>query len=231
MIIYVVLLSPPFFLEPKLVDELRQLYPGFNGIYESHIDDARFDGIKGHEFKSLKERLITMHHVLEKYPGLSPGKRTELIQDVLSEGNLRRARQHFPKPNKNNQSGKASSLWSAFTGLFSGSKEMNEESLRADVKKISSISDSDFLHQLKGVDDNELEAPIKAAVDLACIQLSSSIDTTVKNMTLAVLRMQQNECKMLMQRQNETKERMVLDGQLVNFIQVINKLFEGRRAS
>lgn len=231
MIIYVVLLSPPFFLEPKLVDELRQLYPGFNGIYESHIDDARFDGIKGHEFKSLKERLITMHHVLEKYPGLSPGKRTELIQDVLSEGNLRRARQHFPKPNKNNQSGKASSLWSAFTGLFSGSKEMNEESLRADVKKISSISDSDFLLQLKVVDDEELQVPIQTAVDLACSQLSSSIDTTVVKMTHAVLWMQEEECKRLTRLEIETERRNSLSGKLADFIRVINKVSHGRRTT
>jgi hypothetical protein len=228
----VVVTEPTFLLEPTRVDDLRQLHRDFNGIYKRHVDEAKFDGVKGHEFKSLKERLIAVRHLLEKHPDVGPGKRTELIQAVLSEDNLQRAQQIFPKSDKNNQSGKTSSYWSTFTGLFSGSKETDEESLRTDVKKItSSTSDSSFLLQLEGVDDRDLEVAIKAAVDLACSQLSSSIDTAVKKMTHAVLRMQQDECRKLMQREIETEERKVLDGKLAEFIQVINKVFDGRRTS
>ena len=98
-------------------------------------------------------------------------------------------------------------------------------------KKISSISDSSFLLQLKGEDDKELEVPIKAAVDLACIQLSSLIDTTVKKMAYAVLQAQRDECKKIIQNEIEREERKVLDGKVVDFIQVINKVFHGRRTS
>lgn len=194
-------------------------------IYKRHVDDARFDVVKGHEFKSLKERLVTVRHLLEKYPPVGPGERTRLIQAVISEDTF----QLFPPSDENNRSGKT--WWSKLKGYL-WSNETDGESLRADVKKkTSSISDPIFLLQLKGVDDKELEAPIKDAVDLACIQLSSSIDATVKKMTQAVLRVQQDECKRLVRRDIETEERKVLDGKLADFIQAINQVFHGRRPS
>ncbi len=188
--------------------------------------------MKGAEFKSLKERLIAVRHLLEKHPELGPGQRAELIQAVLSEDNPQRAQQIFPKPDKNNQSGKTSSLWSTLTGFFLGSKEMDKESLRTDLKKTtSSVSDSRFLLQLKGVEDKDLEDPVQSAVDFACSQLSSSIDTVVKKMTHAVLRMQKDHCKRSIQHGVETKEQKLLDGKLGDFIQVINKVSAGRRTS
>lgn len=227
--------EPTFLLEPTRVDDLRQVYRDFNGIYKRHVDDARFDIIKGHEFKSLKERLIAVRHLLEKHPEVGPGKRAELIQTVLSEDNFQRAQQIFPKSDKNtNQSGKTSSpsWWSTFTGFFSGSKETDEEMLRADLKKItSSISDSNFLLQLEGVDDRDLEAAIRVAVDLACSELSSLTDTTVKKMAHAVLRMQEDECKRSMQREIETEERKELGGKLSDFIHAINEVSARRRTS
>ena len=211
------------------VDDLRRLYRGFNGIYKRHVDNARFDVVKGREFKSLKERLIAVRHFLEKHPEVGPGKRTELIQAVLSEDNLQRARQIFYKPDSDLP------VWSPFTVLFSGSKgskEKDEESLRTDVKKIiSSTSDSIFLLQLEGVDDKDLEVAIQAAMDLACSELTSSIDTVVKKMTHAVSRMQQDESKRFVRREIEAEERKVLGGKLVDFIQVINKASDGRRTS
>ena len=226
------LLNPPFLLEPTRVDDLRLLYSDFNGIYKRHFDDARFDVVKGREFKSSKERLIAVLHFLEKYPEAVTGKRTELIHAVLSEDNPQRAQQIFPKSDKKSQSGKTPSLWSIFTGFFSRSKGTDEESLQNDVKKITSdIPDSSFLLKLKDINDKELEAPIQAAVDLACTQLSSSIDTVVKKMTHSVLRMQETECKRRLQRKIETDERTVLDGRLPDFIQAINKDSDGRRTS
>ena len=224
--------EPTVLLELTRVDELHQVYRDFNRIYKRHVDDARFDVVKGSEFKSLKERLIAVRHLLEKHPEVGSGKRTELIQAVLSEDNIQRTRQIFPKSDKNYQSGKTSSLWSAFTGFFSGSKETDEESLRTDVKKITStVSDSNFLLQLKGVDDKDLDAAIQVAVDLACSQLSSSIDTAVKKMTQAVLRMQVDECKRYMQREIEAEERKELRGKLADFIHAINEVSARRGTS
>jgi hypothetical protein len=214
------------------VDGLRQVYPDFNRIYYRSVNEAKFDVVKGQEFQSLKERLITVLHLLEKHPQVGPGKRAELIQAVLSEDNIRRAQRIFPpKSDKTNQSGKTSSLWSIVVGLFSGSKETDEESLRSDVKKKKSVSDSDFLLQLKRVDDKDLEAAIQMAVDLACTQLSSSIDAAVKKMTHRVLQMQQDECKKCMQREIEAEERKEVGGKLADFIHAINEVSARRRTS
>lgn len=217
---------------PELtVDDLRILYRDFDSVYRRHVDEVRFDVVKGSEFTTSKKRLIAVCHLLEKYPELTPGKRTELIQAVLSEDNLQHAQQVFPKSDRDNQSGKAT-LFSKLVGLFSVPKETDEDSLRKELKKkTSGVSDSNFLLQLKGIDNEDLEAPIRTAVDLACGQLSYSIDSAVKKMTHAVLRMQQEECQRSIQREIETEERKVLSSILADFIQVINKVSAGRRPS
>ena len=219
------------FLPELTIDDLSMVYRDFNGIYTRHIGDAKFDAVKGTEFKSLKKRLIEVLHLLGKYPELAPEKRTELIQAILSEDNLQRAQQVFPKPDKDHHSGKAS-LFSRFTEFFSGSKETDEESLRKELReKTSGVPDSKFLLQLKGVDDKDLEPPIQAAVDLACGQLASSIDSAAKKMTHSVLRMQQDECRRSLQREVEMEERKVFGGMLLDFIRAINQLSTGRRTS
>lgn len=211
-----------------IVDDLRLVYHDFNGIYNRHFYNAKLGIVKSGEFRSLKKRLITVRHLLEKCPELAPGKRTELIQAVLSEDNLQRAQQIFPKPDKNNHP----SLWSKVTGFFSGSKDTDEKSLRMDVKKItSSVSDSQFLLQLKGVHDKDLETAIQVAVDLACSQLSHAIDAAVRKMTHVVLRMQKYECKRSMQREVEPEERKELGCELADFIHAINEVSARRRTS
>jgi hypothetical protein len=78
-----------------------------------------------------------------------------------------------------------------------------------------------------GVDDKELETPIQAAMDLTCGNLSSSIDTGVKKMTLRM----QHECRKSMQREVETEKLKVLGGILVDFIHVVHKVSAGHRIS
>jgi hypothetical protein len=60
------------------------------------------------------------------------------------------------------------------------------------------------------------------------MQLSLSVDTTVNKLTRAVLRMQEDECKKIIQREIETEQRKVLGGVLMNFIRDINKNSAGR---
>jgi hypothetical protein len=109
------------------------------------------------------------------------------------------------------------------SGLFSGLKDTDEESLKREMKKMgNTVSDPNFLLELKGVDDGDLQSPIKGVVALACTQLSSSIDAAVTKMTHAVLQMQQDSCKSSIQLEFETEERRLLEDVLVAFIREIN---------
>jgi hypothetical protein len=246
-------LSSPFLPELTSVNDLRQVYHGFNDIYDHHVQNAKFNSVKGAEFKSLKDRLVSVCHLLKKHPDLPPGKRTELIQAFLAEEDLQRVRQLFPKKDKNKQPGKRKELeknkesgknnesvkssWYSFPfstimRLFSGPKGTDEDSLEDELKQITSgVTDSDFLVELKGVGDKDLKVQIRRVVDLACTQLSSSIDATVKKMAHAVLQMQQEECKVSIRREIDADERKVLRDLLVKFIRRINETSARRETS
>ena len=219
-----------FLSERTRVDNLRQLYRGFDSLYRRHVEDAKFGEVKGPEFAFLKERLSFLRHLLKERRDLSPRKRKELIQTLLSEDDIRNAKQVIPKP-ENHKPARRSSLVSRFTAVSPWPKGTDEESLRKEMKIANSISDADFLLDLKGMDDEDLNAPGREAVDLAHTELSLSIDTTVKNMTHAVSQMQQDERKRGIQQQVEAAQEEVLHGVLVNFIRDINKNSAGRRTS
>ena len=218
--------------EHTRVDDLRQVYRKFNDIYQHHFQDAKFHTVNGTEFKSLKECLISVSHLLKKHPDLPPRIRTMLIQVFPIKDDLRRTRHVRPENDMNNKLGKLPQLpsFSRIVALFSGSTGTDEESLRKELKKITSgVTDSDFLLQLEGINDKDLEAPIRRVVDLACTQLLFSIDAAVKNLTLAVLRMQQDECKGSIQRGLEAEQREILRDMLLKFIRDVNKISAGRK--
>jgi len=220
-------------LLPELprVDDLRQLYPDFNAIYKRHVEDAKFHAVKGREFEFLKTRLNFICHLQRDHRDIAPKQRIELINALLSEDDLRHAQQVINKSEKKKEP-KKTSWFSTITSILAWPKVTDEESLRKEMKKIANdIPDSDFLLGLKGIEDEDLKDPIQNVVSLAHTQLSSSVDATVKKLTHAVLRMQQDECKRNIQHEIETEERKVLGGALVNFIREVNKNSVGRRTS
>jgi len=207
------------------------LYHGFDIIYRRDVEDAKFGVVKGPKFKSLKKRLAFVHHLLKEHRDLGPGMRTELIRAVFSEDDLHHVQQLISKSDKNKEFGKTSWL-PTFAAVPLWSKGTDEESLQKEMKKIANgISDSEFLVEMKGIEDKDLEAPIQEAEVLAHTQLSSSINATVNKMTHAVLRMQQEECNKIIQHRIGTEQREVLGSALVNFIRDINKNAAGRRTS
>jgi hypothetical protein len=85
--------------------------------------------------------------------------------------------------------------------------------------------------ELKKVDDGDLQSSIKEAMALACTQLSSSIDATVNKMIHAVLQMQYDSCKKVIQLEFEAEERRLLGDVLVAFIREINAGLAGWETS
>ena len=212
-------------LLPELprVNDLRQVYRDFNTIYKRHIEDAKFDVVKGHGFKFLKRRLTFICHLLREHRDITAKQRTELIDALFSEDDICDALLIINKSEKTKVSRKTSRLLLKFT---------EEESLRKEMKKIANnISDSEFLLELKDIEDEDLTNPIQEATVLAYTQLASSVDATVRKLTHAVLKMQQDECKKNIQHEVETEQRKALGGALVNFIRDVNKSSVGRRTS
>ena len=95
------------------VRDLLQLYSDFDTIYERHVGDAKFDTVKGHGFKFLKRRLTFICHLLRKHRDITPKKRAELIDAVLSEDDIRHAQQVINELEKNKEPGKTS--WSSWS--------------------------------------------------------------------------------------------------------------------
>ena len=217
--------------EPSRVDGLRLLYRDFNDVYKRHVEDAKFDVVKGRDFKFLKTRLTFICHLLREHRDIAPKQRTELIDALLSGDDLRQAQQVVHKSEKNKEH-ETTPWFSAFTSILAWPKDTDEEALHKEMKKLANnISDSDFLLILKGIEDEDLKDPTQEAVAIANTQLSSSVNVTVKTLTHAVLRMQQDECKKNIQHDIETEQRNALGGALVNFIRDVNKNSVGRRPS
>jgi len=213
------------------VEDLRQVYRDFNKTYKRHVEDAKFGVVKGRDFKFLKRRLAFICHLLREHRDITHTKRKELINALLSEDDLRHAQQVINDSEKNKEPGKTS-WFPTFASILPWPKVTDEESLHKEMKKIANdITDSDFLLGLKGIEDEDLKVPIQDVVALANAQLSSSVDATVKKLTHAVLRMQQDECKRNIQHEIDTEQRKALGGALVNFIRDVNKNSVGRRTS
>ena len=217
-------------LDFVLVDDLRLVYPEFDSIYQRHIKN-KFDSIKGHDFKSLKERLLLVRYLLSKNRDLDPEKRKELIKVLLSEGNLHEAQKMIPNSEKKGLLSKALRVVPPFFGGQSGT-ESDVEVLKKEMKKIASaVSDSEFLLGLKSIEIEDLRPAIQEAETLAHTSLLSLIADTVKKMTHAVLHMQQDICKKEIQKNIQTKTARVMRGALVNFIRDLNAKSAGRKNS
>ncbi|KAH9164611.1 hypothetical protein EDB89DRAFT_2247116 [Lactarius sanguifluus] len=214
------------------VDKLRRVYPGFDTIYRRHLEN-KFDSVRGSDFKFLKERLLLVRHLLGKNQDLDPEKRAELIQALLSEGNLHEAQKMLPASEKKKEPGLIAKALRIvpFFGGNSGS-ESEEEMLKQEMKKIArAVTDSQFLLGLKSLEIEDLQPAIQETETLAHTSLSSSIDAAVKTMTHVVLNMQQDICKKEIQKDVQTKEARALSDALVGFIRNLNTKSAGRKHS
>ncbi|KAI0250873.1 hypothetical protein BJV78DRAFT_1393001 [Lactifluus subvellereus] len=211
---------------PLLLSDLESLYPAFRSIYESHVRKARFDDVpkRDRHFELLKLRLVSIRHLLEKTPTLSPEIRADLTRTILFEGDLYRAQQILPnlKTDKNWGARVVGSLFSSPGGDFS----------ERDMKNMAAnVSDSQFLLDMKTVEEEEMRSAIEEVEALAHNQLAVSIDETVKAMTRAVLAMQQEHCERSIQHQIESEERGSLSDTLSEFIRDINARSAGQHDS
>lgn len=219
-----------FFLDSMQLHDLNSLCDGFQSIYQSHVQKAGFDNVlqRDTRFESRKLRLVSILHLLGKHQHLLPEMRADLIRSIIFEGNFRRAQQMLPKVEDKKKSNTSAR---GIGALFTGPSDP-EDTLKRDMKNLAaSVSDSQFLLNMKAVRHEEMRTVIEQVDGLAYIQLGSSINRTVMAMTHAVLEMQKQDCERSIQHEIEIEERKLLSEELAEFIRDINAQSVGRRDS
>jgi hypothetical protein len=207
--------------------ELAALYPSFRSTYQTHIQKAGFDDVlqRNSYFASRKLRLIAIRSILDKNRPLLPEMRYDLIRSVLFEGNFVHAQKILTKVEEKN----LSIIGARGIGSRIHGSAGSEDTLKKDMKSLAaSVSDSQFLRDIKNIEDKEMRTVIKEVDDLVYEQLDSSISKIIRTMTPVVLDMQQQRCWRSMQDELESQERNLLRGVLTEFIRDINARSVGR---
>lgn len=208
--------------------DFKASYPDFQETYRSYFHDAKFKTIlrRDTDFEARKLHLISVRH-LGKNSHLRPERRTQLVQSLLS-GDFDNA-QSILQDQK-------SKMISFFAGLFtSPSRVFNPSpgdggSLKREMKNIAArTSDSDFLLELMGVDDEVLQPMIQEIELLSYSLLSSIIDTTAGTMARAAVTMQHEVFRSNLQHEIESREQRLQSEALVEFIRKLNTLSARRR--
>jgi len=159
-----------------------------------------------------------VRHLLGKHQHLRPEKRTDLIQSLL-EGDFNHAQRLLPVDKK---SPTVIGLVVTAVGAFLPSSS-SAESLKKEMKVLAAQqSDSQFLLELKGVDDEDLLSVVQDIEALAHYLFSSLIDETVEAMARTVTAMQQKHCRRSIRDELNRKEMNLKNKVLVEFIRELN---------
>ena len=207
------------------LSDLKASFPDFQEIYRSHFQAAKFNTVlrRDTDLEVRKLRLVSVRHVLGKYPRLLPERRTQLVRSLL-RGDFDNAQSILQA-----QKSKSLSFVSALTSVFLPSPS-DGGSLRREMKSLAArISDSQFLLEIKGVDDEVLRPMIQEIETLSHSLLSSIIDTTAGAMACAVVAMEHEIFRRNLQHEIETRVRRLQSEALVAFIRELNTLSAGRR--
>lgn len=93
------------------------------------------------------------------------------------------------------------------------------------------LSDSQFLIELKSLDDKELLARIQDIEDIAHSLLTSLIDKTVESMAHTMAATQQENCRSAIREELGIEEMKLRNEVLVGFIRDLNAQSVGRKDS
>ncbi|KAI0280129.1 hypothetical protein BGY98DRAFT_965783 [Russula aff. rugulosa BPL654] len=189
----------------RRISELESLYHNFQSTYQTHMQKAGFDNVlqRNSYFATWKLRLISIRSLLEKHRLLQPEMHKKLPNVGMRETGSR------------------------FHGPIA-----SEDTLKREMKKLAaSVSDSQFIHDMKTIGDEEMRTVIEQVENLVYEQLGYSIDKAVGAMTRVVLDMQKKRCRKLMQLKVEIEGKKLLKAALTEFIRDINALSVGRRDS
>ena len=167
---------------------------------------------------------MSVRHLLGEHQDLHSGRRTDFIQSLL-EGDFNGAQRLLPAEER-------SPTVFGFVATAVGSllTYPSDEPLRSEMKVLSArLSDSQFLLELKDVDDKDLVPAIQEIEALAHSILSSLIDKTLGNMAHEMAAMQQEHCRRAINAQLKSEATKRRNELLVELIRALNAQSAKRR--
>ncbi len=190
------------------LSDLKASHPEFQEIYRSHFLGAKFDTVLRHDgdFEARKLRLVSVQHLLGEHQRLRRKKRAKLVQSLL-RGDFDNAQRIVQEP-------KRSSVVFTLVASAVGEGEMKSLSAR--------LSDSQFLLEMKDMNDEVLRPMIQETEALSHSLLLSLIDTIVGTMAHAVMAMQKDVFRNTIQHEIEGDEVKLRNEELAGFIRELN---------
>ena len=209
----------PHSIDSIRLSDLEAIYPAFSSIYQRHLRVARFNHAlrRNGDFENQKLRLVSVRYLLGKHRNLRPGRRADIIQSLLG-GNFSSAQRLLPSEER-------SSTVFGFLATTVGSLLTNpdNEQFKGKMMALSArLSDSQFLLELKDVDDKDLVLAIQEIEALTHSIVSSLIDKTVGNMTEEMVATQQEHCRRAINAQLKSEATKRRNESLVEFIRALN---------
>jgi len=205
------------------------MYPEFLDTYRKFFQGARFDTAlrRNGDFDAWKLCLVSVQHLKEHNKHLRPERRADLIKSLL-RGDFDHAQQLLSDDKKSaTMLGFLFSVFSTRLPSPSGS-----ESLKEEMKGFAAqLCDSQFLLQLKSLDDKELLPIIQNIETIAHSLLSSLIDETVESMAHEMAAMQQEHCRSAILDGLRIEYMKLRNKVLVEFIRKLNAQSAGRQDS
>ncbi len=143
------------FLACMRISDLESLYHNFQSTYQAHMQKAGFVNVlqRNSYFAAWKLRLISIRSLFERHRPLPPEMRSDLIQKILFEGNFWHAQQILTKL----EDRKSPNVGIRGTGSRFHGPIGSEDALKREMKKLAaSVSDSQFLLDIKKIGDQEI---------------------------------------------------------------------------
>ena len=216
------------FIKLDCLADFEALYPEFSNAYQKFFQDARFDIAlrRNGDFEAWKLRLVSVQH-LKNHQRLRPERRADLIRSLL-KGDFDHAQRLLLDDKKSTT---VIGIVLSTVGTLLPSPKRTKP-LKKEMKGFAAqLSDSEFLLQLKSIDDKELLPRIQRIEVMAHSLLSSLIDKTVESMAHEMAAMQQEHYRRAIRDELGTEEMSLQNKVLVKFIRELNAHSAGRQDS
>ena len=229
------------------LEDVFRIYPKAEQTFRGNIRAVNLGkGIRAPDFQFKKERILILHYLLMNINGLDRDQIKSLADAVLIRRDMRTVLDLLKAFVKGDKSGASGGLLSSAKELFKNSLWMGDEGGSSSRRIVSwgskstkltkeetlwrgannfasSVSDSDFLMQLKtAVLDETLRDASAEAEETACAYLTTVVDNLVSGIGQQILSTQKGECDKQIQREvgsAEEKELGVLRSDFVHQIE------------